>query len=200
MKLNNGERLVDYVKGTKLDLREALQLTRRLLHVVKEIHARNVIHRDIQPKNILVQSQRNNQPNNLMIINFGSGWINDPQAIDILEKYDRPSGNSFYRMPQFENRAADMELNENDNQLKQSQRSATIDAVGSCAILFWIITGHEPKELHDIWGNTPHKLHDHPKIIEKKVKELTGKNDSLQPPRAKLIVFFLSLSYRKENT
>lgn len=180
MKLSDGERLVDYVKGTKLDLREALQLTRRLLYVVKQIHARNVIHRDIQPKNILVQSQRNNQTSSVMLINFGSGWINDPQAINMLEKYDNPSGNSFYRMPQFEKqRHADMELNENDDQLKQFQRSATIDAVGSCAILFWIITGHEPKELHDIWGHAPHKLRDHSKIIEKKVTELTGKNDSL---------------------
>lgn len=179
MKLSNGERLVDYIRETRLDLREALQLTRRLLSIVKTIHGRNVIHRDIQPKNILVQSHRNNQPTSLMLINFGSSWINDRQAIDFLKKYDNPTGNSFYRMPQFEKRNADMELNENDNQLKQSQRSTTIDTVGCCAILFWIITGHEPKELHDISKNTPHRLRDHPKIIEKKVAELTGMNDSL---------------------
>ena len=54
MKLCNGERLVDHVRNTRPNLRTALELTRRLLDIIKKMHARNVIHRDIQPKHILI--------------------------------------------------------------------------------------------------------------------------------------------------
>ncbi len=38
MKLFNGERLSDYIKSNKPDLREALHITRRLLNMIKQIH------------------------------------------------------------------------------------------------------------------------------------------------------------------
>ncbi len=168
MKLFNGETLSDYIKSNKLDFREALNITRRLLNVIKQIHHRNVIHRDIQPKNILIEQRQNIKEINLTLINFSSAWI---QSTHSIEHFDEQLGSAFYRMPQFENRSSDIEQNETNGQF---QYSPTIDTTGICAILFWMITGHEPKESQDIWGQPPHKLCDNPKVIEKKINEITG--------------------------
>jgi serine/threonine protein kinase len=127
-------------------------------------------HRDIQPKNILIEQRSNMNELNLMLINFSSAWINNYQFEDI----DEQLGNAFYRMPQFENRSIDTEQNEAHQQLKQFQYSPTIDTTGICAVLFWLITGHEPKESQDIWGQPPHKLRENPKVIERKINEVTG--------------------------
>jgi hypothetical protein len=42
-----------------------------------------------------------------------------------------------------------------------------------------MITGHEPKESQDIWGQPPHKLRDNAKVIEKKINEITGNKQLL---------------------
>jgi serine/threonine protein kinase len=170
MKPIDGERLFDYVRYNKLDLRQALKITRQLLTVVKQIHARNVIHRDIQPKNILVRQQSNNDEIYFMLINFGSAWISNVQWTNSPENIDDELGNVFYRMPQFE-----QQQNENNDQLKQFQQSSTIDTTAICAILFWLITSHEPRESQDLYGRAPHKLNENSKIIEKKINEVTGK-------------------------
>jgi serine/threonine protein kinase len=171
MKLFNGERLSDYIKDNKPDFREALHITRQLLNMIKQIHGQNVIHRDIQPKNILIQQRSNINEMNFMLINFSSSWINNYQWTHPIELLDEQLGNTFYRMPQFENHA---EQNDTHQQMKQFQYTPSIDATGICAILFWLITGHEPRQSQDICGQPPHKLHHNPKIIEKKINEMTG--------------------------
>jgi len=165
MKFINGERLFDYIKSNKIDFREALQITRQLLKIIKEIHSKNVIHRDIQPKNVLIQQRSNDQSMNFMFINFGSAFINNYQWKDSLEDIDHYLGNQFYRMPQFEQRS---------DQTKPFEQSPIIDTTGICAILFWILTSHEPKESKDIWQKSPHYLRDHPKIIETRINQVIG--------------------------
>ena len=171
MKLFNGETLFDYIKANKIDFREALHITQQLLNIIKLMHTGNVIHRNIQPKNILIEQQQNMKEINLMLINFSSSWI---QSTDYIKDIDEQLGNAFYRMPQFENRSNNSEQNQTNQQLKQFQYSPTIDTTGICAILFWMITGHEPKESKDISGQPPHQLRNNPKIIEKKIIEMTG--------------------------
>ena len=165
MKFINGERLSDYIKSNKIDLREALQITRQLLTIIKEIHSKNVIHRDIQPKNILIQQRPNDQQMTFMFINFGSAFIKNYQWTHSLEDIDNYLGNQFYRMPQFEQRSL---------QTKLFEQSPVIDTTGICAILFWILTGHEPRESKDVWEQPPHHLHDHPKMIGRRIDQITG--------------------------
>ena len=159
MKFINGERLSDYIKSNKIDFREALKITQLLLKIIKEIHLKNVIHRDIQPKNILIQQRPNDSSMSFMLINFGSAFVNNDQWDDDY------LGNQFYQMPQFE---------EHSVQMKLFKQSPTIDTTGICAILFWILTGHEPKESKNIWQQSPHYLREHPKIIETRIKQMTG--------------------------
>jgi serine/threonine protein kinase len=175
IKLFSSDRLSDYIKGNTIDFRKALKITRQILHMIKQIHNENVIHRDIQPKNILIRQETNTDKIDMALINFSTAWINNQS----IEDFYHELGNSFYRMPQFEGQSTENEQNKTNQRLQQFQHSPTIDTSGVGAILFWMITGNEPKESQDIWGKTPHKLRDNPKLIEKKIYELTGKHQLL---------------------
>jgi serine/threonine-protein kinase len=165
MKFISGERLFDYIKSNKVNFREALQITRELIKLIKEIHQKNVVHRDIQPKNILIQKRPNDQTINFMFINFGCAFVINQNQ---WEDFNDHLGNQFYRMPQFEHRS---------DQTKSFEQSPTIDTTGICAILFWILTGHEPKESKDIWEKSPHYSRHHPKTIQTRIQQVIGKID-----------------------
>ncbi|CAF3317114.1 unnamed protein product, partial [Rotaria sp. Silwood2] len=126
MRFIDAERLSDYVKNNKADLREALKIAQQLLTIIKQIHAQNIIHRDIQPKNILVQYRSNSDEISLILMNFSSAWINNYQWTNSEENIDVELGNSFYQMPQFEKRQNE----NNDEQLREYQRSPKIDTTG----------------------------------------------------------------------
>ncbi|CAF2925076.1 unnamed protein product [Rotaria sp. Silwood2] len=126
MRFIDAERLSDYVKNNKADLREALKIAEQLLTIIKQIHAQNIIHRDIQPKNILVQYRSNSDEISLILMNFSSAWINNYQWTNSEENIDVELGNSFYQMPQFEKRQNE----NNDEQLREYQRSPKIDTTG----------------------------------------------------------------------
>jgi serine/threonine protein kinase len=179
MKHIDDETLAEYIKRNKPNLREALHITRQLLTIVKDVHARRVVHRNLQPKNILVNersdidrvaSSSDIDEISLTVVNFDSSWIDDYQWANIVDDTNIQLGNDFYRMSQFEKR-----LNENN----QQQQSPTIDVTGVCAILFWMITDREPKESRDINETAPHYLPINAKMIEKKVTEIIGKVRSL---------------------
>ncbi|CAF4976038.1 unnamed protein product [Rotaria sp. Silwood1] len=170
MRFTDAERLSDYVKNNKADLREALKIAQQLLTIIKQIHAQNIIHRDIQPKNILVQYRSNSDEISLILMNFSSAWINNYQWANSEENIDVELGNSFYQMPQFEKRQNE----NNDEQLREYQCSPKIDTTGVCAILFWLITNHEPKESKNIDKQAPHKLRVNSKFIEKRINEATA--------------------------
>ncbi|CAM4826376.1 unnamed protein product [Rotaria magnacalcarata] len=169
MKLIEGGRLSDYIKSKRVDFREALHISRQLLSLIKEIHRLKIIHRDIQPKNILIWPRPIPGEFDFMLINFSSSCIIDHKKHLSIQDIDEPLGNSFYLMPQFEK-----PQNDSDQRVKQFQINPTIDVTGICAILFWLITGREPKECKNIWGQPPHQCHQNLKIIEKKIAEVTA--------------------------
>lgn len=168
LKLIDGTRLSDFIKSNSVDVHEAMRITRKILLAVKKIHNRNIVHRNIQPDNILVQHRLNSSEMDFMVIDFTSAWIINHQMNHSIEDIRDRLGNAFYRMPQFEPRPDQTE------QIKDYQQSSTIDAAGVCAILFWLITHRPPREFKDIWGNTPHRMHENCKIIQKKIEEVTG--------------------------
>lgn len=109
MKFINGERLSDYIKSNRINLREALQIIRELLKGIREIHSKNVIHRDIQPKNILIEQRSNLPQMNFMFINFGCAFVKTYQWRNAPMDIEDYLGNQFYQMPQFEQRSTSFE-------------------------------------------------------------------------------------------
>lgn len=164
MKPMVGQRLSSYVRGLECDLADALRISQQILRIVQQMHDLHVIHRDIQPEHILVRKS-NAKPKELhfMLINFHASWVDDMSTATI----DGFKGNDFYKMPQFE-------TEEQSEGMLNARYSPTIDATGVCAVLFWMITGKQPKESRDINDRAPHQLPENVKIIERKIKDLTG--------------------------
>ncbi|CAF1131778.1 unnamed protein product [Adineta ricciae] len=152
MKLMDGERLSDYLKvHGKVPLLGALQICRSLLMIIKQVHNHKIVHRDIQPKNILIQRDPTTDDFRLMLVNFTSAWIDGNQQLE--------------------------EINfQTNQQVQPCQHSPTIDASGTCALLFRLLTGHKPRASRDIYGNAPHQLRDNVKIIESKIDAVTSFN------------------------
>ena len=83
---SGGESLNKILKKRKLDLKEALTLTHRLAEILEYIHNQNVIHKDINPANIIW----NENSNKIKIIDFGISTnlvreIPEPGNTNVLE-------------------------------------------------------------------------------------------------------------------
>lgn len=171
MKPFYSENLEIYVKSRDVDLRSALDITQKLLNIVKDIHEMGVIHRNIQPENIGIQCSADNTDVEFMLLNFTSAWIDHDTECVNFDKMDPPRGNQFYRMPEFETLLSDVMSYDG---IYESLRKPEIDTIGICAILFWLITSHKPREARDIDGILPHKRKDYEKLIRKKIEQVTG--------------------------
>lgn len=53
----NGRRLDDYVTNQKIDYNQCIQLTVDICMALEELHKMGIVHRDIQPKNILISNE-----------------------------------------------------------------------------------------------------------------------------------------------
>lgn len=163
-----GEKLSTYAKQHPCDLRIALNITHEILRLVKRIHAKNVIHRDLQPKNVLIRRSREQSKKfSIMLINFSSAWTSTESTSTADNSLEILPYNGFYYMPQFS-------LEENKPDMKAACCSPKIDATGVCAILFWLITRSLPLESRDINQLAPHEKNVNWSLIEKKVKDVTG--------------------------
>ena len=170
MKLMDGERLSNDLKvHGKVTLLGALEICRSLLTIIKQVHNHKIVHRDIQPRNILIQRNSTTNDFKLMLVNFTSAWIDDNQLANSMEPIEEQWSSEFYLVPQLE------EINFRTNQQVQPcQHSPTIDTSGTCALLFWLLTGHKPRASRDISGNAPHQLRDNEKIIKSKIVDVTS--------------------------
>ena len=53
----NGKRFDDYYQGNRLTLQEAVARAEELCNGLKAIHEKGIVHRDIQPKNIIISNE-----------------------------------------------------------------------------------------------------------------------------------------------
>ncbi len=70
----------DFIEGSTLekwrgkhtpDLRQAVEITRSLLFILRDVHANQCVHRDIKPDNIIL---RENDPSKVMLLDFGLSY------------------------------------------------------------------------------------------------------------------------------
>ena len=69
----DGETLQDHISGNKLDIRSKLEIAIDLAHILEKIHQQNIIHLDINSKNILIGKRQHK----VHLIDLGSAAFID---------------------------------------------------------------------------------------------------------------------------
>jgi len=136
-------------KNGIMSLQHAITLVKRLLEIVEYYQARDGIHRDIKPDNILL---RNGEPGTPVLVDFGLAWQPDDQDAHATE-VQQELGNRFLRLN---------ELAPGSPQ-KRDPRSDITFVVG---IFFYVLTGHHPNILEEPeTGRRPHQRLGMPELI-----------------------------------
>lgn len=146
---------------------KALLLAQQLLEIVQRCHKLHIVHRNLQPRNIIIQ-QNNDHPTvddiKLVLIDFSLAWT-DSQELSITDEDDlkildevvqRHSNNDFCLLQHFLS-----------SSLKSQRYSPTIDSTSVCRILFWLLTDKWLDQIH--YTNTyPHHENEYQqKILDK---------------------------------
>ena len=162
--------LEDYVEQHKSSMTfdQALILIRQLLQIVRRCHDAGVLHRNLQPKNILVK--RSNDPTfadeiKLVLIDFGLAWIDskevlitDQEDLQIIEKYSTQSSDEIFCALQHLLSSTSSE---------DQYRKPTIDSTNICCILFWLLTNQWPDGMYSTDMQPHYEFKNHQKIKHK---------------------------------
>jgi serine/threonine protein kinase len=183
-----GVTLLEFIKTTNpISFRDKLILTIKLLNIIREMHSRKIVHRYINPDNIIVRTQLDTENHhnlhyfdqiNLVLISFSRACFSQNDELNqniILADDCNHIRNTFYQAPQLERQPPTDNSNESQ-QAKNLQCNPTIDISSICAVLFWLITKCNPKESRNIHGEAPHHLKNHANIIDEEVMRATGKS------------------------
>lgn len=122
-----GEPLDEYLKNSRLNLRDRLALFRKVCEAVQHAHKRLVIHCDLKPGNILVE--RGGRPR---LVDFGIARLLDNPAYqpDVTGGGHRPY-TLEYASPE---------------QLRHQPLETPTDIYSLGVVLYWLITGRVPFE------------------------------------------------------
>ncbi|CAF3930113.1 unnamed protein product [Rotaria sp. Silwood2] len=178
-----GITLDQYVAGNEPKFPEIINIILLLINLVKDIHEQNVVHRNLTPRNIFIHRTNSIEGDqfHLKLINFDLAHIDEKKINsknqNIWSRDNNQLKNDFYQMPQFEVKP----LNNNDiddeiQQIDSERQSKTIDATFICALLFWMITLHEPKDSRNIDRKAPHELNEHIQLIQHELKRVAVRN------------------------
>ena len=168
--------LEDYVDKhkSKITFHQTLLLTQQLLEIVQRCHKRCILHRNLQPNNILVK--QNNDPTStddikLVLIGFSATWT-DVQGSSITEEIDLRIIDQVIK--RHSNQTSDHTVSNLKHLLSPASKSLCrnpiIDAASICRIWFWLLTDHWPEQI-DYADNYPHYDHEY----QQKINEKLGK-------------------------
>jgi len=152
-----GETLQDHMSRNKLDLLSKLEIAIDIARILGKIHKQNIIHLDINSKNILIGKKRRE----LYLIDLGSAALIDRDG-KLKVKSDQPLGNLPYISPEQTgriNRALD-------------ERS---DLYSLGVVLYELMTGQLPFDLKDPMELVHHhlaRIPDSPSEVTSEVPEV----------------------------
>jgi serine/threonine protein kinase len=135
-----GETLAKHIESKKrLELVEAVQITKSLLNTIKIAFKEGLGHRDIKPDNLIVHCPN---PAAVCVVDFGLAYNNDDN--NPVTRADEAFENNFLSLP--ERRGPE-----------ENKRDPRSDLTSICAVLFYCVTGCVPKHLRDSQGRAPHR-------------------------------------------
>jgi serine/threonine protein kinase len=118
----------------------AVDLTLKIVRIVKAAHAVDVLHRDIKPDNVVIREDAGVLTP--FLVDFGMAHIDEPDGFATHNSQE--VGNRFMRLPEYNSGF--------DN--KQDPRSDYTFCVG---LLFFMLTKTNPSALLDESNNPPHQ-------------------------------------------
>jgi serine/threonine protein kinase len=135
-----GKTLDDYVKERgHLDLESAVNLVLDICNTIKIAHDQDVLHRDLKPKNIVVDSKDGQI--HTTILDYGLSFNNDDSQEDITKANER-FRNEFLSLPE-------------TNIVDGNRRDPRSDYTAICGIFYFCLTGYYPELLRDGGDNPP---------------------------------------------
>jgi serine/threonine protein kinase len=153
--LINGESLLNELEQKTFDEGQILNLLTQLLPVLREIHNRGILHRDIKPDNIM----RNRDNNKLVLIDFGIA----KQVLELDEPIERSTN---FKAPKSTN------FGTSGYQDPDSSSSPASDLYSLGATCFYLLTGYHPLYADErSWINVDMEVKRETSVILKKLFE-----------------------------
>lgn len=166
MELIEGKSLTDYIKEKgKLQASEAVQLQKTLLNTFAYAHHKGIVHRDVKPSNIIIETDKNNNPK---ILDFGIAKLLQSDAN--LTNTGMQMGTPLYMSP------------EQVKDSKSIDHRSDIYSLG--VVLYYMLSGNPPynnREMSnfDIFNKIVHEpipeLENYPEL-SKIIQNATAKN------------------------
>ena len=136
-----GETLSEVIGRNSLELPEAIELTLKLLDVIRYCHEIGVIHRDVKPDNIMIRNSNIDSP---VLIDFGISFNVEDLTESSLTAPLQQLGNRFIALPELHFKSS-------------LQRDPRSDLTQCCGILYYALTGLHPVALQDHKEQKPHQ-------------------------------------------
>ncbi len=136
-----GQTLAKRVNGAPLPLDKALQIGRRLTEIVARCHELGIHHRDLKPDNVMLRGFED-EP---VLVDFGMSWTKpaEDEEQEFKTKQAQEIGNRFLRL--------------SENAPGHHLHDARTDITFLVGLLFYLITGAQPRVLRDPQGRMPHE-------------------------------------------
>lgn len=119
-----------------MQLDQALKVTAALAHTLAIVHSEGIVHRDIKPANVMF---RDNDPDDPVLVDFGLSFNEDSET-DVTF-VGQEVGNRFLRLPEH----------------SWGSRSPVSDVTQVVGLLFFMLTGDQPRVLVDDANLAPHQ-------------------------------------------
>lgn len=136
-----GITLEEKINNGILKVEETIILIKKMLGILKYIHSRGLVHRDIKPNNIILKNASFTDP---VLIDFGLTFNENDEELKSLTYDQQQLGNRFLALPELQIRSS----------LQRDPRSDLTQCMG---IFLYCITGQIPITLLDESQSLPHQ-------------------------------------------